>query len=687
MKKPMIKAGFVGSLLVLICSVSPVAARTPQPGPTFTVNTLADKDDGLCSISDCSLREAINAANAAAGANTVQFAANVTGTITLSLGELVITDAPVTITGPGARVLSVDANLASRILSIAPVSQNTTISISGLTFTRGQVNSPEPGGSASLGGAILNSSKANTTLTSCTISGCFAVAAPGAVGAGGAVNNDGTMTIIGCTFRNNSAVGGSITTRGSTASGGPGAGGGIENGGTVTLQNCTFSNNTAQGGNGGNNTLGGQGGKGGDAYGGALSGNLITITNCTFSGNAAIGGSGGLGNPSGPNGFAYGGAINRNTSTGAPVGNTLIAGNTATTQGPDAWGPFISNGSNLVGKADDTTGFTGSGDKTGTAANPLDPKMMSAPANNGGPTDTIALLAGSPAIDAGNPANSPLRDQRNYIRQNGPDIGAYEFAGIIPVTLANISTRLRVEKGDDALIGGFIVTGTQPKKVIVLAVGPSLPFADKLANPTLELYQGNTLLESNDDWGSSPNKQTIIDSGVAPGNNLESAIVRTLPANSSQYTAIVRGADNSTGIGVVQVYDLDRTIDSKLANIATRGVVQGADDIMIGGFIVSGQDTQKVIIVALGPSLPLAGKLGDPTLQLVTQNGTVLDENDNWPQSADKQAIIDSGVAPTNDLESAIIATLPSNNAQYTAIVRGVGGTTGIAVVEVFALN
>jgi CSLREA domain-containing protein len=687
MKKPMIKAGFVGSLLVLICSVSPVAARTPQPGPTFTVNTMADKDDGLCSISDCSLREAINAANAAAGANTVQFAANVTGTITLSLGELVITDAPVTITGPGARVLSVDANLASRILSIAPVSQNTTISISGLTFTRGQVNSPEPGGSASLGGAILNSSKANTTVTSCTISGCFAVAAPGDVGAGGAVNNDGTMTIIGCTFRNNSAVGGSITTRGSTASGGPGAGGGIESGGTVMLQNCTFSNNTAQGGNGGNNTLGGQGGKGGDAYGGALSGNLITITNCTFSGNAAIGGSGGLGNPSGPNGFAYGGAINRNNSTGAPVGNTLIAGNTATTQGPDAWGPFISNGSNLVGKADDTTGFTGSGDKTGTAANPLDPKMMSAPANNGGPTDTIALLAGSPAIDAGNPANSPLRDQRNYIRQNGPDIGAYEFAGIIPVTLANISTRLRVEKGDDALIGGFIVTGTQPKKVIVLAVGPSLPFADKLANPTLELYQGNTLLESNDDWGSSPNKQTIIDSGVAPGNNLESAIVRTLPANSSQYTAIVRGADNSTGIGVVQVYDLDRTIDSKLANIATRGVVQGADDIMIGGFIVSGQDTQKVIIVALGPSLPLAGKLGDPTLQLVTQNGTVLDENDNWPQSADKQAIIDSGVAPTNDLESAIIASLPSNNAQYTAIVRGVGGTTGIAVVEVFALN
>ena len=114
--------------------------------------------------------------------------------------------------------------------------------------------------------------------------------------------------------------------------------------------------------------------------------------------------------------------------------------------------------------------------------------------------------------------------------------------------LANISTRLRVEAGDNALIGGFIVTGTQPKKVIVRAIGPSLPLADKLANPTLELYQGNTLLESNDNWVDSANKQAIIDSGVAPTNDLESAIVRTLPANNSQYTAIVRGVSGGTGI-------------------------------------------------------------------------------------------------------------------------------------------
>jgi hypothetical protein len=160
-------------------------------------------------------------------------------------------------------------------------------------------------------------------------------------------------------------------------------------------------------------------------------------------------------------------------------------------------------------------------------------------------------------------------------------------------TLANFSTRLRVGIDDNALIGGFIVTGTHDKRVIVLAIGASLPFADKLTNPTLELYQGNTLLESNDDWISSANKQAIMDSGAAPLNNLESAIIRTLPANNSQYTAIVRGAGGGTGIGSVQVYDLDRTTDSKLANISNRGLVQGGDNVMIAGFILSGPISRK----------------------------------------------------------------------------------------------
>jgi T5SS/PEP-CTERM-associated repeat protein/autotransporter-associated beta strand protein len=256
-----------------------------------------------------------------------------------------------------------------------------------------------------------------------------------------------------------------------------------------------------------------------------------------------------------------------------------------------------------------------------------------------------------------------------------------------PTTLANISTRLRVETGDNALIGGFIVTGTQPKKIIVLAVGPSLPLEDKLADPTLELYQGNTLIDSNDNWIDSANKQAIIDSGIAPANDLESAIIATLPANNSQYTAVVRGANNSTGIGVVQAYDLDRSVDSKLANISTRGLVQTGDDVLIAGTIVLGQASQKVIVRAIGPSLPVPGALADPTLELRDANGALLDANDNWVDSPNKQAIIDSTIPPTNDLESAVVVTLPAGGAQYTAIVRGVNGTTGVAVVEVFALN
>jgi plastocyanin len=255
-----------------------------------------------------------------------------------------------------------------------------------------------------------------------------------------------------------------------------------------------------------------------------------------------------------------------------------------------------------------------------------------------------------------------------------------------PTVLANISTRLPVQTADNALIGGFIVTGTQPKKVIIRAIGPSLALSGKLADPTLELFSGSTLLESNNNWKDSPNKQAIIDSSVPPANDLESAIVRTLPANGASYTAVVRGLNDTTGIGVVEAYDLDRTVDSKLANISTRGLVQTDPNVLIAGTIVLGQNAQNVIVRAIGPSLPIAGKLGDPTLELRDSNGGLLQANDNWKDSPNKQAIIDSTVPPTNDLESAIVAALPSNGASYTAIVRGTGGASGIAVVEVYAL-
>jgi hypothetical protein len=168
---------------------------------------------------------------------------------------------------------------------------------------------------------------------------------------------------------------------------------------------------------------------------------------------------------------------------------------------------------------------------------------------------------------------------------------------------------------------------------------------------------------------------------------LESAIVAILPANNSQYTAIVRGVNNGTGIGIVEAYDLDRSVDSKLANISTRGFVLTGDNVLIAGTIVLGQSSQKVIVRAIGPSLAVPGKMANPTLELRNGNGALLDSNDNWKNSPNKQAIIDSTIPPTNDLESAIVATLPANGAQYTAIVRGLNGTTGVAVVEIYALQ
>jgi hypothetical protein len=259
-----------------------------------------------------------------------------------------------------------------------------------------------------------------------------------------------------------------------------------------------------------------------------------------------------------------------------------------------------------------------------------------------------------------------------------------------PITLGNISTRLRVETGDNALIGGLIVTGTQQKKVIIRAIGPSLPVPDALADPVLELHDGSgNLIASNDNWVDSPDKQAIIDSMVAPTNDLESAIIALLDPYPAHYTAIVRGVNNGTGIGLVEAYDLDRTVDAKLANISTRGFVQGGDDVMIGGFIIVGPGSLKVIARAIGPSLTsqgVANALQDPTLELHDGNGTLVAANDNWKDT--QQAEIEaSGVAPTNDLESAIVATLNPYPATYTAIVRGVNDTTGVALVEVYALN
>lgn len=237
------------------------------------------------------------------------------------------------------------------------------------------------------------------------------------------------------------------------------------------------------------------------------------------------------------------------------------------------------------------------------------------------------------------------------------------------------------------MIGGFIVTGTQDKKVVVRALGPSLNLPGKLANPTLELRDSSGgLVQVNDDWSASPNRQAIQNSGLAPSSDLESAIIATLPANGSAYTAIVRGAGNATGTGVVEIYDIDRTVDSKLSNVSSRGLVQTDDTVLIAGTIVLGQSAQKVIVRAIGPSLSLPGRLADPTLELRDANGALIRANDNWRSGGQETEIIQTGVAPANDLESALIETL-APNAAYTAIVRGVNDAAGVAVVEVYALQ
>jgi hypothetical protein len=140
------------------------------------------------------------------------------------------------------------------------------------------------------------------------------------------------------------------------------------------------------------------------------------------------------------------------------------------------------------------------------------------------------------------------------------------------------------------------------------------------------------------------------------------------------------------GLGLVEAYDLDHLVDSRLGNISTRGRVQTGDDVLIAGTIVLGQPSQRVLVRGIGPSLDLPGKLADPTLELRDAQGTLLRSNDNWRTDQEGE-ITNTGIPPTNDLESALVQTLPGNGASYTAILRGVDDSTGVAVVEIYALN
>ena len=256
--------------------------------------------------------------------------------------------------------------------------------------------------------------------------------------------------------------------------------------------------------------------------------------------------------------------------------------------------------------------------------------------------------------------------------------------------LASISTRALVQTGNYVLIGGFTISGTGPKKLVVRALGPTLSsfgVPGVLQDPTLELRDASgALIAFNDNWGDAPNKQQIIDTHLAPPNAAEPAILATLdPGN---YTAIVRGVNNSAGVALVEGYDIEADTSSKLEAISTRGLVQTGANVMIAGVAVGGSGgSQKVIVRALGPTLSnfgVANALADPTLELRDINGNLIQSNDNW-RSTQQAEIIATGLQPPNDAESAIVATLAPSN--YTMIVRGVNSTAGVALVEVYRLN
>jgi hypothetical protein len=255
--------------------------------------------------------------------------------------------------------------------------------------------------------------------------------------------------------------------------------------------------------------------------------------------------------------------------------------------------------------------------------------------------------------------------------------------GFTPTVLANISTRLRVEAGDRLLIGGFTISAPDDKKVIIRAIGPSNNLAAALVDPALEVYNSEGgLIGQNNDWQDAPNKQEIIDSTLAPTDNREAAFLATLAPGA--YTALVFGVGETTGIGLVEVYDLDSTVSSDLVNLATRGFVQTGDDVLIGGFIVTGPAQRALVLRGLGPSLTLAGKLEDPTLELFNANGDTLEFNNNW-RDTQEALISQTGIPPENDAEAAVYTLLPAGN--YTAVLRGANDSTGIGVVEIYDLD
>jgi hypothetical protein len=274
--------------------------------------------------------------------------------------------------------------------------------------------------------------------------------------------------------------------------------------------------------------------------------------------------------------------------------------------------------------------------------------------------------------------------------RNAPIAGPATPTPSPPPQMVSLSTRMRVQTGDNVGVAGFIIAGSAAKHVLLRAIGPSLTqfgVPNALADPTLELHgpPGFTTIV-NDNWRDTQEAE-IQATGIPPTNDLESAIAATLAPGS--YVAIVKGKNNTSGIGLIEVYDLEQPAASRLANLSTRGFVSTGSDIVIAGFLLSGNNvTDRIVVRGIGPSLapnffPVSAVLADPTLELRDSNGTLLIANNDWQDNPAQAAeLVANGLAPTNNLESGIAAMLPPG--LYTALLAGLNNGTGLGVVEVY---
>jgi len=256
--------------------------------------------------------------------------------------------------------------------------------------------------------------------------------------------------------------------------------------------------------------------------------------------------------------------------------------------------------------------------------------------------------------------------------------------------MLNLSTRGLVATGDNVLIGGFVVNGSEPKKMVVRALGPSLSgfgLSDVLTDPVLSVYNSSgNLVGTNDNWQSDVNHSLVEANGLAPTNPLESAIALTLAPGA--YTVIVSGTGATPGIGLVEAYDISTVANATFVNMSTRGFVGTGDNALISGFVIGDVGSSTVVVRALGPSLAaygVSGVLSDPTLTIYDSTGTVIASNDNWELDPNAILLGKNGLTPPSAFDSALVLHLPAGT--YTAVVRGVNGATGVALTEVYTLQ